>query len=225
MRRGIKPAWAAGSRKRYVRERPARGSDWPERVGARRGLMTGSGVTHHPCGTAVAGDHGPRAAIHSDTRPRSRGADGARRCCPNHPRATRGRGECRVPNAPAASCALCSFSMHTSIHSGGTGNIRHSPRNGFNSLLRALPGDRALLPPSFAGLARALDASVGAPGPHAFAVRAPPHRKSHSTVLVPFRRSSNEGGFSVIRLLTLPRPPHPAPTSVTIAKRPSDGAG
>ena len=29
-----------------------------------------------------------------------------------------------------------------------TGNIRLSPRDGFNSLFRALPGDRALLPPS-----------------------------------------------------------------------------
>src|ERR1700722_17777442 len=38
-------------------------------------------------------------------------------------------------------------------------------------LIRALPGDRALLPPSFAGKSRDLDASVGAPGPHAFAVR------------------------------------------------------
>ena len=47
----------------------------------------------------------------------------------------RGRGECRVPNAPAASCALGSWSMHTSIHSGGTGNIRHSPRNGFTAYI------------------------------------------------------------------------------------------
>src|SRR6266702_1159480 len=42
--------------------------------------------------------------------------------------------------------------MHTSIHSGGTGNIRHSPRNGFNGFLRALPGDEFLLPPSPHGL-------------------------------------------------------------------------
>src|ERR1700710_2744663 len=28
--------------------------------------------------------------------------------------------------------------------------MRHSPRNGFNSLLRALPGDRPFLPPSSA---------------------------------------------------------------------------
>jgi hypothetical protein len=57
---------------------------------------------------------------------------------------SRGRGECRVPNAPAAWCALLVVSMHTSIHSGGTGIIRHSPRNGFNGFLRALPGDEFL---------------------------------------------------------------------------------
>jgi hypothetical protein len=56
----------------------------------------------------------------------------------------RGRGECRVPNAPAASCALGVVSMRTSVHSGGTGNIRHSPRNGLNGFLRALPGDEFL---------------------------------------------------------------------------------
>src|SRR5258708_4101116 len=33
-----------------------------------------------------------------------------------------GRGECRVPSAPAASCAHGVVRMHTSIHSGGTGN-------------------------------------------------------------------------------------------------------
>jgi hypothetical protein len=53
-----------------------------------------------------------------------------------------------VPNAPAASCALLVVSMRTSIRSGGTGNIRHSPRNGFNGLWRALPGDEFVLPPS-----------------------------------------------------------------------------
>jgi hypothetical protein len=33
------------------------------------------------------------------------------------------------------------------------------------------PGDRALLPPSFAGYPCDLSASVGAPGPHDFALR------------------------------------------------------
>jgi hypothetical protein len=37
-----------------------------------------------------------------------------------------------VPNAPAAWYAHSGeLSMHTSIHSGSTGNIRHRPRNGF----------------------------------------------------------------------------------------------
>src|ERR1700730_7086745 len=54
-------------------------------------------------------------------------------CRFDHPRRLRGRGECRVPNAPAASCALCSFSMHTSIHSVRTGNILHSPRDAFTA--------------------------------------------------------------------------------------------
>jgi hypothetical protein len=35
-------------------------------------------------------------------------------------------------------------------HHGHTGFARHSLRNGFNGFLRALPGDRALLPPSLA---------------------------------------------------------------------------
>jgi hypothetical protein len=78
---------------------------------------------------------------------------------------------------------------HTSVvTTGPTGVTRLSPRNGFNGLFRALPGDRAFLPPSLADRSAKLDASVGASGPHDFAVRK-----------------------SVIRLLTLPRPPHPAP--------------
>src|SRR6202043_2123324 len=69
-------------------------------------------------------------------------------------------------------------------------------------LIRALPGDRALLPPSFAGKSRDLDASVGAPGPHAFAVRIGALVSRHQ---------------SVHRI--------PLPTSVTIAIRPSCGGG
>jgi len=42
----------------------------------------------------------------------------------------RGRREGRVPNAPAAPCALSSFSVRTSIHSGSTGIIRPSLRSG-----------------------------------------------------------------------------------------------
>jgi hypothetical protein len=40
-------------------------------------------------------------------------------------------------------------------HHGHTGFTRHSPRNGFNGFLRALPGDRALLSPSSAEISSA----------------------------------------------------------------------
>jgi len=72
-------------------------------------------------------------------------------------------------------------------------------RNGFNGFLRALPGERACLPPSPRGSRRVsplgltspsakLDASVGASGPHDFAVRRMRPRQKRSL-----------------------RPPHPAP--------------
>jgi hypothetical protein len=74
-----------------------------------------------------------------------------------------------MPNAPAASRAN-EKSTRVSHHR-FTGITRHSLRNGFGGLLRALPGDRACLPPSRATRPRKLDASVGASGPHGFAVR------------------------------------------------------
>jgi hypothetical protein len=83
----------------------------------------------------------------------------------------RGRRECRAPDAPAAACATVEVKMHTR-QSGHTGITRHSLRNGFNGFLRALPGDRAFLPPSPVKIAfHELDASVGASGPHDFSVR------------------------------------------------------
>src|SRR6266478_9116096 len=58
----------------------------------------------------------------------------------------RGRRECRAPDAPAAACGVVESTRVS--HHGHTGNTRHPPRNGFNGFLRALPGDRAFLPPS-----------------------------------------------------------------------------
>ena len=73
--------------------------------------------------------------------------------------AQRGRGECRVPAAPAVSCALV-----LAKRTRATTSTPESPgipaRNGFNGLLRTLPGDRALLPPSFANL-RCVRSPVG----------------------------------------------------------------
>src|SRR6266446_6742493 len=62
-----------------------------------------------------------------------------------------GRGECRMPNAPAVSCADCNGRTHTSSNE-YTGITRHPRTQWFYGLFRALPGDRALLPPSFADL-------------------------------------------------------------------------
>jgi hypothetical protein len=77
-----------------------------------------------------------------------------------------------MPGADAPAAARGVVVSTRVSHHGHTGITRHSPRSGFNGLLRALPGDRAFLPPSPAEIAsRRLDASVGASGPHDFAVR------------------------------------------------------
>jgi len=70
--------------------------------------------------------------------------------------------------APAVSCAQMHKKTHTSIQV----QRRQSgfPCAAVYGLLRALLGDRAFLPPSPA-ISRELDASVGASGPHGFAVR------------------------------------------------------
>src|SRR5882724_540774 len=70
---------------------------------------------------------------------------------------------------------------------------RHSLRNGFNGVLRALPGDHAWLPPSFADNSATL-----APASE---------RQNHTT--------SPSVATSLVRALfarlTLPRPSHPVP--------------
>ncbi len=86
-----------------------------------------------------------------------------------------------MPGARCTRSPLCNVES-TGVEATGTPESPGIPaRNGFNSLYRALPGDRALLPPSPADLfclspvgptqLRELDASVGASGPHDFAVR------------------------------------------------------
>src|SRR6202051_4035551 len=76
-----------------------------------------------------------------------------------------------------------------------------TPRAMVYGLFLALPGDRAFLPPSPAKVAfRELDASVGASGPHVFAVRIT-------------RRSSSSASASTAS----------RPAAVTIATRPSVG--
>ena len=117
----------------------------------------------------------------------------------------RGRRECRMPEAPAASRAKMK-QAHDRLHHRFAGTTRHSLHNGFNGFLRALPGDRLIATLASRKILAKLDAGIGASGPHGFAV--------HDQL-----RSS----FEAARVHRFPRP-----TSVTIAIRPSsrvrDGA-
>ena len=138
---------------------------------------------------------------------------------------TGGRGECRVPNAPAAWCAhIGSESMHTSIHSGSTGIARHPPRSGVTASFALSPGTIGgvdpvdpLVPRLAARLGSArfhqnLDADHGAPEPRDFSVRnnaARPARSRSLTSCLALRPHAH----------TAPsRPPHPAPRFVTIGR-------
>ena len=53
-----------------------------------------------------------------------------------------------MPGADAPAAKICAVVRH-----GHTGNTRHSPRNGFYSLLRALPGDQELFVTVASGIA------------------------------------------------------------------------
>src|SRR5437868_14290218 len=98
-----------------------------------------------------------------------------------------------------------------------TGTTRHSPRNGFNGFLRALPGDRAFLSPphseyGWSAPGRAdfastkLDAGVEASGPHDFAVRSNIVRLRARASLTGWTPPCDDDCAP-----TLPRPPHPVP--------------
>ncbi len=102
--------------------------------------------------------------------------------------------------------ARCTRSRLCSKKSTGVSNYRyaainrHSLRDGFNGFLRALPGDRALLPPSSVGRTTDLAPASG--------------RQNHTT---------SSSACAVIRLMTCRVHRIPLPTSVTTAKRPSSG--
>src|SRR5712664_4069267 len=161
--------------------------------------------------------------IHDLAAPCARGVDESP--------ALRGRGERRMPVAPAASCALVVIER-TRVTTSTPESPGVPARNGFNGFLRALPGDRALLPPSSADMSclspvgptrlRKLDASVEASGPHDFAVR--DLHLSSARLVIAHRSFANPPCDPVARK-TLPRPPHPHPASVTIAIRPFGGVG
>src|SRR6266516_4696394 len=96
-----------------------------------------------------------------------------------------------MPGARCARSLACEMNKaHEHSHHGHTGFTRHSPRNGFNGLLRALPGDQACLTPSSALLLTDLTPASG--------------RQNHTT------SPSASAPSSALSRLTLPRPPHPA---------------
>jgi hypothetical protein len=123
---------------------------------------------------------GPRV-----TPPHSRGAirPGFAQAVPSE---IRGRRECRARRAHPQP-RVQSKKAHELV-TAGRRFARHSPRNGFNGFLRALPGDRAVCHRRQRSCLRQLDASIGASGPHDFAVRS-----------------------ARVRLVAPKRPPHPAP--------------
>jgi hypothetical protein len=109
---------------------------------------------------------------------------------------------------------------HKRSHHGHTGNARHSPRDGFNGLLRALSGDRAFLSPSPADHPADL-MPASRHQDHTTSPSAPVSTKAARRSWYQSRRSFSEGGSAsfVLRHCRVHRIPHP--TFVTIAKRPS----
>src|ERR1700726_1354830 len=127
----------------------------------------------------------PDAPI-SDTPPHSRGTrrpSFARQC---RPMKSEGAGNAGCPMHPQPRVRFVVL-VCTRVFTAEAPETSGIPHAMVLRLIRALPGDRALLPPSSAGKSRDLNASVGASGPHDFAVR-----------------------FSTARLVTPLRPPHPA---------------
>src|SRR6266481_4514375 len=140
---------------------------------------------------------------------------------------------------------------HTSLVTTGPPRSPGIPaRNGFNGCLRALPGDEFVLSPSSANWRscrarsgsqnlRRLDASNGRQD-HTASPSATRLRQEASEC-VHIRRSFGEGGSIAVRQRarrsltgskpalrprsrpTLPRPPHPIPTFVTMANAPLSG--
>jgi hypothetical protein len=132
----------------------------------------------------------------------------------------RGRRECRAPAAPAASRAKCE--KHTSIVTTVTPEItRHSPRNGFTTYSVLSPVTGLSCHRRLADTSAKLDASVGAPGPHGFAVRDPPSPKASAACPPKLQRRRKQHRSSS----ALPRPPHPMPNVCDDRETPLYGPG
>jgi hypothetical protein len=98
----------------------------------------------------------------------------------------RGRRECRALDAPAAS----RVEKNTRVsHHGHAEITRHSPRGGFTAYFALSPVTGLVCHRRQRNCFRQLDASVGASGPHDFAVRA--HRHSSLDMPRPSRPAPN----------------------------------
>ena len=135
----------------------------------------------------------------ADTRPHSRGAIRPGLASVSPPKMQRAQGR---PGARCTRGLVCKHAQkHAHEHTGSAETLRPSPRNGFtayNALSPATGFLATVIPEKLAS--RKLDASIGASGPHAFAVR-----------------------MARARLPRASRPPHLTATFVTIATRPSFG--
>jgi hypothetical protein len=141
-----------------------------------------------------------------DTRPPSRDA---RR--PSSARTFRPKNQ-RAWGTPGARCTrspVCKSRKHTGIDRRYTGTPGVPARNGFNGFLRALPGDRACLPPSppRSLLLRSLTPASGRQD-HTTSPSAGPHHSSARRLIA--HRLWACPAITYPRLMS-PRPPHPAP--------------
>jgi hypothetical protein len=113
-------------------------------------------------------------------------------------------GNQRAQGKPDARCTrglVCKHAQKNAHeHTGSAENIRPSLRNGFTAYFALSPVNGLSCHRRHADRSTRLDASVGASGPHDFAVRIGHARQSQPS-----------------------RPPHPTARFVTIASRPSFG--
>ena len=175
---------------------PVRSSPLPPRSG---GEGSGAGGSAAYSEAAVPADRPPTPAP-SPPRARARGGRGehrARLCdlaarfaralpsisLPSH---SEGAGNAGRPMRPIAACAT--IVVERTRVSQVTPESPGTPRAMVLRLIRALPGDHRLVATVACGCFRKLDASIGASGPHDFAVRLTRHSSK-----------------------ALQRPPHPAP--------------
>ena len=120
------------------------------------------------------------------------------------PLQSEGAGDAGCPMHPQPGVRIVVVSMHTSIHSGSTGNIRHPPRNGFTAYSALFPGTNCFVDPVIRATRWRLANLTPASG-----------RQNHTA-------SPSASGALVSRSVAATAS---RPANVTIACRPSVGTG